>query len=265
MHVRVPSRFKWFWFYLCWCKQRGWLLKKYLIYFKLSVTTLLCFGIGDKKPWAGFWVKTWVPSLGLVPNRPPTNLYSMLILFEVRHSFRASSSSRPTCWSSTAPGGGCGACIVQGCSILDCRAAIVWYQASCFWSCCTHTLLLDAVPFQAAASFGLWGSQTVDVYSSIGRTIVTYVADLIFVVQPWKLLRRKPSVLFPLATTISAYSLSSRGHLWSLPPGIFWSSPPLVVVHGDGRLLGVCSFVCLVKFDGVEAHLPSVLPTLQAL
>ena len=201
------------------------------------------------------------------------NLYSMLILFEVRQSFRASSSSRPTCWSSTAPGVGCGACVVQGCSISECQAAIVWYQASCFWSCCRHTLLLDAVPFQAAASFRLWGSQTVDVYSSIGHTIVMYMADLTFVVQPWKLLQRKPCVLFPLATTISlfsAYSLSRRGHLWSLPPGIFWSSPPLVVVHGDGRLLGVCSFVCLVKFDGValagvEAHLPSVFPTLKVL
>ena len=50
---------------------------------------------------------------------------------------------------STAAGVGCGAYCVQGCSISDCRAAIVRYQVSCFWSCCRRTLLLDDVPFQA--------------------------------------------------------------------------------------------------------------------
>ena len=34
-------------------------------------------------PWVGFWVKMSVPCLDLLSNRPPTNLHSMVILFEV--------------------------------------------------------------------------------------------------------------------------------------------------------------------------------------
>ena len=53
------------------------------------------------------------------------------------------------CWSGTASGVSRGSCVVQGCTISDCQAAIVRYQVSCLWSCCKRTLLLDNVPFQA--------------------------------------------------------------------------------------------------------------------
>ena len=50
---------------------------------------------------------------------------------------------------SAASGVSRGSCVVQGCTISDCQAAVVRYQVSCLWSCCKRTFLLDNVPFQA--------------------------------------------------------------------------------------------------------------------
>ena len=32
--------------------------------------------------------------------------------------------------------------------LFHCQAAIIWYQVSCLWNCCRHTLMLNTVPFQ---------------------------------------------------------------------------------------------------------------------
>ena len=55
-------------------------------------------------------------------------------------------------------------------------------------------------------SFSRWGSQTLDAYSSEGRTIVVKVAALVLGVHCLKLRRKNPTFCLPLAAILSMCS-----------------------------------------------------------
>ena len=62
---------------------------------------------------------------------------------------------------------GCADCVVQGCTILAFeQRLIVRYRVSCLWSCRRYDARRCTLS-SSWVSFCLWGSQTVDAYSSV--------------------------------------------------------------------------------------------------
>ena len=132
-------------------------------------------------------------------------------------------------------------------------------------------------------AFCLWGSQTDEAYSNVGRTIVMQVAALTFGVHTLQFLRRNLTVRFPCAATVPSQEPHCPVSLCCYILNM--ARPGQFTAGGDAPVLtGTCCFQCLpveevagcqdysllvghdadnVAFAWVQFHLPGVLPFLQ--